>query len=425
VSPIALAPIRHALICFALSSATLLLGAAAPAPATAQVLEGNDLAKLTPELREKVSENAGTVSVLVSGSTCTCARFAEDIRNVVNDAGAERPGGVRLIPVLGEGGLQNLKDTLFLRDVNMAMVDENTLKVLKASNPKAYKDIDKKLRYITKLYNAELHILTKQSIKSVADLEGKAINLDYKDSETDLIASRLFGTLGINIKPVHDDQRLALKRLLSDEIAAVAVSTGAPQEILARLGAESGLHFMPIDVASVGSRDLGPILDDYLPAELTHEMYPNLIAEGEAVPTLASRVLLVIYNWDEDHTRSKRNGQFVREFFSRIDEFRNSARHPKWKDVNLAAEVPGWTRFKPAQDWLDENQAAASKAAAAGAGAGQTSQTVSGAEAQKTMADRFITQRPADADPAAGDKDKLFSEFEKFWNSPAARGDQR
>jgi hypothetical protein len=27
-------------------------------------------------------------------------------------------------------------------------------------------------------------------------------------------------------------------------------------------------------------------------------------------------------------------------------------RHPKWKDVNLAAQVPGWTRFVPAQEWL-------------------------------------------------------------------------
>jgi uncharacterized protein len=430
VIPIVPRRIRHALIASALSSATALLGAAMLAPAAAQVVEGYDLAKLPPELREKVSQNAGTVSVLVSGSTCTCARFAEDMRNVVNDDGRQ-PGAVRLIPVLGEGGLQNLKDTLFLRGVNMAMVDESTLKVLKASKLPAYKDIDKKLRYITKLYNAELHIVAKQSVKSVADLEGKTINLDYKDSETDLIASRLFGTLGIKVKPVHDDQRFALKRLQNDEIAAVAVSTGAPQEILARLGAESGLHFLPIDEASVGDRDLGPILDDTLPAELTHEMYPNLIGEGEVVPTVASRVLLVIYNWDEDHLRAKRNEQFVREFFSRIDEFRNSARHPKWKDVNLAAEVPGWTRFGPAEDWLDENQAASSKAAragaGAGAGAGETSQSVSGADAQKTVADRFIGERPVASDPAASDddKDKLFSEFEKFWKSPAAQGDQR
>ena len=39
-------------------------------------------------------------------------------------------------------------------------------------------------------------------------------------------------------------------------------------------------------------------------------------------------------------------------FFSRFDEFQQPPRHPKWREVNLTAEVPGWTRFQPAQDWL-------------------------------------------------------------------------
>jgi hypothetical protein len=28
--------------------------------------------------------------------------------------------------------------------------------------------------------------------------------------------------------------------------------------------------------------------------------------------------------------------------------------HPKWRDVNLAATIPGWTRFSAAQDMLDK-----------------------------------------------------------------------
>ena len=30
--------------------------------------------------------------------------------------------------------------------------------------------------------------------------------------------------------------------------------------------------------------------------------------------------------------------------------------HPKWKEVNLAANVPGWIRFQAAQEWLDRNE---------------------------------------------------------------------
>jgi hypothetical protein len=28
-------------------------------------------------------------------------------------------------------------------------------------------------------------------------------------------------------------------------------------------------------------------------------------------------------------------------------------RHPKWKEASIAAVIPGWQRFKVAQDWLD------------------------------------------------------------------------
>src|SRR5262249_42972781 len=67
----------------------------------------------------KREANEIAVSIVVSGLTCTCARFAEDIRNVVNDL---RPNGIRILPVLGVGGLQNLKDVLFLRNTDMAVV---------------------------------------------------------------------------------------------------------------------------------------------------------------------------------------------------------------------------------------------------------------------------------------------------------------
>jgi hypothetical protein len=44
--------------------------------------------------------------------------------------------------------------------------------------------------------------------------------------------------------------------------------------------------------------------------------------------------------------------RFVDAFFSKFDQFQQPPRHPKWREVNLTAEVPGWTRFQPAQDWL-------------------------------------------------------------------------
>src|SRR6202000_446563 len=85
---------------------------------------------------------------------------------------------------------------------------------------------------------------------------------------------------------------------------------------------------------------------------ITHALYPNLVAEGAAVPTIANRALLVSYAWPENSEKYKKIAKFVDAFFSKIDQFNNSSRHPKWREVNLAAEMPGWVRYKPAADWL-------------------------------------------------------------------------
>jgi hypothetical protein len=76
---------------------------------------------------------------MVSGLTCTCARFAEDIRNVVNEL---QPDGIRVLPILGVGGLQNLNDVLFLKGVDMAVVDEDNLTLLKQRDPLLYANIE-------------------------------------------------------------------------------------------------------------------------------------------------------------------------------------------------------------------------------------------------------------------------------------------
>jgi uncharacterized protein len=65
-----------------------------------------------------------------------------------------------------------------------------------------------------------------------------------------------------------------------------------------------------------------------------------------------------VFNWPENSDRYSRVSRFVDASFSRFDEFLQPGRHPKWKEVNLAADVPGWERVKPAQDWLNRTAAA-------------------------------------------------------------------
>ena len=44
--------------------------------------------------------------------------------------------------------------------------------------------------------------------------------------------------------------------------------------------------------------------------------------------------------------------RFTEAFFSKWEKFREPPRHPKWRDVNLAATVPGWNRWSVAEEML-------------------------------------------------------------------------
>src|SRR5580698_5450985 len=310
---------------------------------------------------KKRQANDTAVSVVVSGISCTCARFTEDIRNVVNDLG---PDGIRLLPVLGNGGLQNLNDVLFLKNVDMGVVDEDNMRLLKKRDPALYANIEQRVQYITKLYNSEFQVLARNDIKSYDDLRGKKVNFNLKDSQTEVTADAVFNSLNIPVQRSYYDNDEAMKRLISGELSAMIILTGAPQATYAKVKKEDGVHFLPLDRDSLPNHDLGDLLASYLPAEITHEHYPNLIAEGTSVPTFANRALLVAYSWPENSPRYKRVAKFVDAFFSKIDQFNTPSRHPKWREVNLSAEMPGWVRFKPAAQWLaaHQNQAVSANA---------------------------------------------------------------
>jgi TRAP-type uncharacterized transport system substrate-binding protein len=308
---------------------------------------------------KKRQANDIAVTVVVSGISCTCARFTEDIKNVVNDLG---PEGIRVLPVLGVGGLQNVNDVLFLKNIDMGVVDEDNLRLLKKRDPALYANIEQRVQYITKLYNSEFQVLARNDIKSYDDLRGKKVNFNLKDSQTEVTADTVFNALNIQTQRSYYDNDEAMKRLISGELSAMIILTGAPQVTMAKIKQEDGVHFLPLDQESLPNHDLKGLFANYLPADLTHDLYPNLIPEGTTVPTIANRALLVAYTWPENSPRYKRIAKFVDAFFSRIDQFNNSSRHPKWREVNLSAEMPGWVRYKPAADWLatHRNQAVSS-----------------------------------------------------------------
>lgn len=73
-----------------------------------------------------------------------------------------------------------------------------------------------------------------------------------------------------------------------------------------------------------------------------------------------SSTALAVYDWPKNTDRYKRLERVVEYLFDRFEKLQKEpGYHEKWKDVNLAATVPGWERFKPLQEKLDKVATAA------------------------------------------------------------------
>src|SRR6185312_1022802 len=109
----------------------------------------------------------------------------------------------------------------------------------------------------------------------------------------------------------------------------------------------SGLHLVPIPFSK-------SLADIYALGELTAKDYPSLIAEGDRVDTIAVPSVLAVYNWQKGSDRYRRLERFTQSLFAKWDQFQKPPFHPKWREINLAATVPGWTRSGMAEEALQK-----------------------------------------------------------------------
>jgi uncharacterized protein len=159
----------------------------------------------------------------------------------------------------------------------------------------------------------------------------------------------VFKRMSMKVEEVNVPQIDALEKLKNGEIAATVLIAGKPARLMSHLKLEDGVHFLPIAYSGV----LG---SDYLPATLTHEDYPDMISPGESVDTIAVGAVLIAYNWPKNTDHYKRVEKFVNAFFSKIAELQKPPRHVKWREVSITSKLEGWTRFEPAEAWLNNNQ---------------------------------------------------------------------
>ena len=333
----------------------------------------------TWKLPNRDDMNANTVTVITAPAGGATAIFGSDMARVLDD------GNMRVLPVLGKGPVRNVVDILYLKAIDMGMVASDVPEFYRLQ----YKipDINARLRYIAKLYNNEIHVVAPTSIKSIFDLAGKRII-----ASTDVgyySAKVIFTRLGMNVSYDYwtDDAR-AIQKIVDGEADGYVGSTGKVFGLLRAVKNENRkLHLVPVPYDH-------RLQDLYLPTTLSSDDYPNMLEPGETIDTLATNVLLVSFNWPENSERYRRMANFVNAFFSKIDEFHKPPRHPKWAEASLNIKIPGWERFKPADEWLAQHVHAGAPAA------------------ESAAFDRFLSQNhTTSTNLSAQDKDALFRKF--------------
>jgi TRAP-type uncharacterized transport system substrate-binding protein len=290
------------------------------------------------EYNLKMRRNNWTVGVAGGQLSGTYMTFANELAEVLDDG-----DNLRILPIVSYGAASNLDDLLYLRGVDVAVTQSDVFEYFQTQRKTA--GLQNRVHYITRLPVSEVHIMAKRNIRSLEDLRGKKVNFGPAGSGSSLTGPIIFQRAGVKVEQTQFDNPVALQKLRSGEIDALIRMVSKPIDFFAKIPAKDDFHLVPIPFTQTFS-------DYYTLTEFTKAEYPTLISEGDTTTGLGVPAVLAVYNWPAQSDRARRVKRLIERMFANWEKFQTAPRHPKWKEINLAATVPGWTRWAPAEEQL-------------------------------------------------------------------------
>ena len=308
------------------------------------------VARRAVEVREIEKLNAWTVGLAAGQLEGAPLRFATDIARVVDDG-----DNLHVLPIVTRGPPENVEALLYLRGVDVAVINSDSLEQFKSLVP----NIQKRITYILDLFPSELHVFVRPEIKSLSDLKGKKVNFNTPGTTAAYSGPLIFDQLKLDVEKTFIPHQVALEQMRTGQVdmAAVVFITSKPIDAFLRGKWDPGFKFLAVPYQDTGF---------YLPSTLTASDYPQLIPQGGEVQTIAIPTILAAFNWPKGSDRYRRVARLTDYLFSRLDKLQGPGFHPKWKDVTLNAKVPGLDRFPAVQEWLDRTFASKVVAASSG-----------------------------------------------------------
>lgn len=300
-----------------------------PPPATA-FAEG--------EIENVARANAWTIGIVGGMIEGAPIRFAADVQIALDDG-----DNLRILPIVSRGVKQNVLDILYLKGVDAGVLYTDALDEFR--NDGKIKNIDKRINYISHLFLSGVHALVRPEIKELKDLEGKKFGFQGRGTGVSVTSAIVFKRMGINVEPVYITNNQALEKMKTGEMHGLIYLVSKAHPSLTSIDAKHGFHLISIP--------FDKFTDYYVPITYEHTDYPNLVKQGEKVESIGVPAVLAVYNWPKGSDRFRKVERFIQYYFDRFDRFQNPPFQKEWKEVNLSASVPGWTRYWYAEQMLN------------------------------------------------------------------------
>lgn len=282
---------------------------------------------------------------MVTGSpTGTYFKFGKDIAEMTSRE------GLLIEPKESRGSLDNIQRINDPQEnAGFGIVQSDVLGYL-MRDPQM-RSVAARLRVIFPFYLEEVHILVRDDIHSLRDLDGKQVSVGEHGSGTWLTANNILKIKGVNVQQVNLKTEEAEVLVLEGKLDAVFYVSGKPVKAFEPLTQMANDPNDKVLVAKVHFLAVSPqsdpeIFKEYNQSSIRPQDYPWMTTE---VPVAAVRAVLVAFDFSRLKTpyyrqRCDQLKTLGRVLGSRLHELQGGAHHPKWKEVTLdrSTPVPGW-----------------------------------------------------------------------------------
>lgn len=259
--------------------------------------------------------------------------------------------GLRVLPIVGSGTMQAVSDLATLDSVDAALLPLDTLTYAQAQG--LLQGIDGKISYLARLQPVRWALVTTHNVENLTQLAGKRIATGPTGSMGFVAGELLFSAFEVPFARVPRQNGDALAILTQGAADAALVDASVLRA--ARLDGNR-YKVMPMALPN-------QLTSTYAPVMLGSSDAPSLIPKGADIETVAAPLAVMVFT----RNGSKADDARLKAFSAAL--FRNAAQLNI--NNNIAAEIPGWTRHRAAQDALKQLAATAASESELQQGDGQ------------------------------------------------------